>query len=184
MYKVISIGIDQSYTKTGISIAADGKLLKVRSTNFKGCICKSDKRIMLGGIIEQLLTNLIPKAEKLIIITERIRMHRGGVLSITYMKCTGALVGTIVDTARKQGIKVFSADTRAWKSKVVGTTKGIDGDNKMPTIKHICKLGFTSSIKSLNKKGEVKWDDDAADSGCIALYAFVPRKLRHLNLEE
>ena len=31
MYNVVSIGIDQSYANTGISVAADGKLLDVKS---------------------------------------------------------------------------------------------------------------------------------------------------------
>ena len=33
-YKTIVIGIDQSYNRTGVSISADGKLLKVKSIDF------------------------------------------------------------------------------------------------------------------------------------------------------
>jgi hypothetical protein len=75
----------------------------------------------------------------------------------------GALTATIVDTAYEYGIKVYSVDTRSWKAQIVGTSKGIKGDDpkakKIPTMRFVKKLGF-----------EV--DDDAADSGCIALYGF------------
>ena len=33
-YRKVVIGIDQSYNNTGISIAADGKLLKVKSDSY------------------------------------------------------------------------------------------------------------------------------------------------------
>ena len=39
------IGFDQSYTRTGISIAVNGKLKKVTSEPFKGLTNKSLKRI-------------------------------------------------------------------------------------------------------------------------------------------
>ena len=41
------IGIDQSYTRTGISIAVNGKLKKVTSVDFKGTTTKTAKRLLL-----------------------------------------------------------------------------------------------------------------------------------------
>ena len=43
-YKTICIGIDQSYKNTGISISADGKLLKVSSINLEKYCNNSNRR--------------------------------------------------------------------------------------------------------------------------------------------
>jgi hypothetical protein len=103
----------------------------------------------------------------------------GQFISTSYIKATGALIATIVDTAYDYGIPVFSVDTRAWMSKVVGSAKG---SNKQASIKFVTKLGF--DVSSVNKKGNITYDDDASDSGCIALYAFVPKLKRSLKKEE
>lgn len=178
-YNKIVIGLDESYTRTGVGIAADGKLLMVKSTPFKGCKNKSEKRKHLANILNKLLTKASSEANLVIVICERIRTFtKGDKLRPNYLKSTGALIATIVDTAYEHGIEVYSVDTRSWKSKVVGTSKG----GKMPTIKYIEKLGFDVSYE--NKKGELKYDDDAADAGGIALYGFIPEKQQNLKLEE
>jgi hypothetical protein len=185
MYDKLVIGIDQSYTRTGISIAADGKLYKVGSEAFKGCKNKTEKRIKLARVLERILSVNTAKAHKIIILCERIRMFSGGAVSISYIKATGALIGCIVDAAYKYNVSVYSVDTRSWKAQVVGTTKAAaNGDKKLPTIRYICSLGFMDSLKSVNKKGEVVYNDDAADSACIALYGFIPVSKQGLKLEE
>jgi len=187
MYEFISIGIDQSYTRTGISVAADGKLLKVSSVAFSGLKTKSEKRKHLRRILTQLLANIVPKGKRVAIITERVRLTSQGNISIQYIKATGALIGTIVDTADEFDVRVYSVDTRAWKAQVVGNCKpeGIGQlAPKVPTLKYVCKLGWKKAIHSVNLRGGDKWDDDAADSACIALYAFVPAKHRKLQREE
>jgi hypothetical protein len=188
MYKHIVIGLDESYTRTGIGIAADSKLLKVSSCNYKGCHNKSEKRKELKRILIQILESVQPKATLVTIICERIRTFTGGnKLRPAYLKSTGALIANIVDTAADYGVKVFSVDTRSWKAQVVGTCKGEGSSkiaNKIPTIKFVMRLGFRDEIESINSKGEKVYNDDAADGGCIALYGFVPKNKRSLQLEE
>lgn len=192
MYKKLVIGIDQSYTKTGISIAADGKLLKVASIGFKGARIKSEKRKMLANTLTKVLEKNAHKAKECVVICERIRhfshgddgkaKDAGGFMNMAYIKATGALIAVIVDTAFEfGGVAVYSADTRSWKSQVVGTPKAIKGDKKLATVRYVKSLGFKKDICSVNKKGEVVYDDDAADSACIALYGFC--KGRKLKLE-
>ena len=196
MYNRLCIGIDQSYTRTGISIAVDGRLIKVSSMAFRGCTCKTEKRKLLANVLSHILEVNKCKASDVIIVCERIRTfsHSGGskgegnpgdsqmFISTDYIKATGALMATVVDTAYAHGIKVYSADTRAWKSSIVGSSKSIKGNKKLSTVNFIIKKGFGTSIVSINRKGNEVYDDDAADSGCIALYGFV--KDAKLKLEQ
>lgn len=197
--KKIVIGIDQSYTRTGVSIAADGVLLKVTSIPFRGCRNKSEKRKELAKVLHKIIQINQHKASHMVILCERIRTfshHKGKqtegqdqeqgsgmFISTDYIKATGALVATIVDVAYEYGLSVFSVDTRSWKSKVVGNSKGSKKDgNKLETVRFVMSKGF--DVSSVNKKGTTVYDDDAADSACIALYAFVPKHLRSLKKEE
>lgn len=190
-YKTIIIGIDESYTRTGLSIAVDGELIKVGSLSFKGLKSKSQKRKALSLILSKVIPQCLLKAKSVAIIVERIRTFSGGgkggqsMLSIPYIKATGALIGSIVDVAEEYGIRVYSVDTRSWKSKIVGTSKPKNGDNKLPTIEYVCTLGFKEAITlKPNRKGIIKMNDDAADSACIALYGFLPKSQRCLKREE
>lgn len=186
MYKKVVIGIDQSYTSTGISVVADGELKLVRSTRFKGCRNKIEKRKELGNILSSLLSNIAPKAILVTIHVERIRTFSQGQnkkqgfgLHPNYLKATGALIGTITDIAHDYGVKVYSVDTRSWKSRIVGSSKG----GKQPTVDFIQAKGFNLFVRT-NKKGEAVYDDDAADSACIALYGFLKEGDQKLKLEE
>ena len=169
--KKLVIGIDQGYTRTGISLAADGELKTVRSLAFKGARSKSEKRKILKGTISHILKKNAYKASECIILVERIRQFSYGAKSgknnkaftnINYIKAVGALIGAIVDIAVEFDVEVYSVDTRSWKSKVVGTSKSKGEDKKHETVEFVKKLGF-----------DVGKDDDAADSACIALYGFV-----------
>ena len=191
MFDKLVIGIDQSYARTGISLAGDGKLLKVSYIPFKPSECHSEKRKKVKGKLTQIIKLNKHKAKKMIIIVERIRQFSGGTLSMDYIKSTGALIGCIVDTAAEYGISVFSADTRSWKAQVVGTVKPktncyyVD-PKKWPTIEYLLKkrrdvherdLLVEVGKRSRNfakKIGDKKYsyNDDAADSACIALYGF------------
>jgi hypothetical protein len=199
----IVIGIDQSYTGSGISIGIDGKLVKVTSTNFEGLEHRSDKRKHLRNIIYRLLSKATREASQTIILVERIRtfsnfgnkQKKGGFqtngLKPDYLKMTGALVAMIVDVAREFNVNVYSVDTRAWKSKIVGSSKARKKkgkrDAKSETVEYVQKLGFDLFIreKKVGKnKGEKIYDDDAADSACICLYGFLPKSKQNLKLEE
>lgn len=195
------IGIDQSYTRTGISIAGDGQLLKVGYIPFEPSECHSEKRKKVKGKLSQIINLNQSKASQMVIIVERIRQFSGGTLSMDYIKSTGALIGCIVDTASEYGIPVYSADTRSWKSQVVGTSvpkaNNFNVDpKKWPTIEYLIKRRTDvdeqdllvpvgkRSRKFAKRIGEVKYcyNDDAADSACIALYGF--SKNRSLKREE
>lgn len=200
MYKKLVIGIDQSYTRTGISIAGDNKILKVSHISFEPSECHSQKRKKVKDKLTQIIKLNQSKASQLVIIVERIRQFSSGTLSLDYIKSTGALIGCIVDTAAEFGVPVYSADTRSWKSQVVGTSvpkanKYNVDPKKWPTIEWLLKRAEVResdllvevgkrSKKYAKQIGGVKYcyNDDAADSACIALYGFC--KGRNLKREE
>ena len=84
-YENVVIGIDQSYNNTGISIAADGKLVRVRSIQLDSFENNSEKRRALGQKLDGLLRSVCPKAKNVICIIERIRLHSQGFLNIDYI---------------------------------------------------------------------------------------------------
>ena len=200
MYNKLVIGIDQSYTRTGISIAGDDKILKVGYIPFEPSECHSEKRKKVKGKLTQIIKLNQSKASQMVVIVERIRQFSGGNLSMDYIKSTGALIGCIVDTASEFGIPVYSADTRSWKSQVVGTSvpkanKYNVDPKKWPTIEYlltrddVCESDILVKVGKRCKKYAIKiggdkycYNDDAADSACIALYGF--RKGRSLKREE
>lgn len=190
MYKKLVIGIDQSYTRTGISISGDGQLLKVGYIPFEPSECHSEKRKKVTKVLSNIIERNKHKASQLIVIVERIRQFSGGTLSMDYIKSTGALIGCIVDTAAEYGIPVYSADTRSWKSQVVGTSvpkanKYNVDPKKWPTIEFLLRRRDVREADLLVEVGKrskkyakqidgVKYcyNDDAADSACISLYGF------------
>jgi hypothetical protein len=199
-YQKLTIGVDQSYTKTGISICADNKLLMVKSIAFKGLKTRTEKRNELRRILTKLISKAAKMAHQVIILCERIRTfsnngaQRKGFkgkqpqgLNPNYLKMTGALVSVIVDTSFNFDVPVYSVDTRAWKSKIVGSSKArkVKGkrDAKSETVDFIQNLGFNLFIRT-NKNGKDIFDDDAADSACIALYGFIDQSQQRLTLEQ
>ena len=202
MNKIV-IGIDQSYKNTGVSIAVDNKLRQITSIPLEDIRSNSEKRNLLRHKFNKLFSkaSTMVKSEpcECIVIIERIRLRSEGFLNIDYIKSIGALNALIVDEASKFGLKVYSVDTRAWKSAIVGTSKemsnkyGID-PKKWPTILYIKSLGYEEQIKrevgKRKKKGVIEKDgerftynDDAADSACIALYGFIPESKQLLQEE-
>lgn len=198
-YKKLVIGIDQSYTRTGISIAGDGQLLKVGYIPFEPSECHSEKRKKVKDKLTHIIKANQSKASQMVVIVERIRQFSGGTLSMDYIKSTGALIGCIVDTAAEYGVPVYSADTRSWKSQVVGTSvpkanKYNVDPKKWPTIEYLLTRAEVSESDILVEVGKRSkkyaklisgkkycYNDDAADSACIALYGF--KKGRNLKRE-
>ena len=129
-----------------------------------------------------------------IVIIERIRLQSQGFINIDYIKSIGALNALIVDTAFTFDYPIYSVDTRAWKSSVVGNSKGktnkygID-PKKWPTILWCVSKGYKKYIinydvgkrKSkgiIEKNGErYTYNDNIADSICISLYGFTNNQL-------
>ena len=152
------IGIDASYTRTGLAIAIDGNLETVKSIKFKGLKTKPEKRANLRKKVEKYIKKYQPD----MIVTERTRQFSTGdksFIALNMIKTGMSLLTTIIDIAYENGIPVYSVDTRAWKSAVVGTSKPKGGDKKLPTLEYITSLGF-----------DVYDDDDAADAACISLF--------------
>lgn len=187
-YKKVVIGIDQSYNNTGISIAADGKLKKVKSLRLDKYETNSDRRRALAETLGGLLSSVAQKAEELVCIIERIRLTSQGFLNIDYIKSIGALNSVIVDKCREYGIEVYSVDTRCWKAQVIGTSKGMPNkygvpEEKWPTVKWLIGQGWEDSIlipiEGRKTKGtfmrsgqKFMYNNDAADSAGIAMFWF------------
>lgn len=196
MAKVV-IGIDQSYADTGITVAVNGKIKKIYDINYKGIKGNTAKRAHMAYWIERLI-NKIPDGHELIIITERIRTRShttGGreFISNDYIKSTGALVATIIDVAERYGVDVYSVDTRSWKAQVLGSAiskkkkSGVVA-RKETAVQKVISLGFKEEIsyrlKSGPNKGKLKYNDNMADSACIALYGFIPEYKQKLKPEK
>lgn len=205
------IGIDQSYTRTGITVLKDKEVVEMHSLNFEDCNSNTDKRQMLATYLLELLLELDSVDNDVTVITERIRLRSQGFLSENYIKATGALVATIIDVCTPLNIKVYSVDTRAWKSAIVGTSKPLENPyginpEKYRTILYMRDRGLLKRIaeeyKGRGKKGiiDVKMDvvegnrkvkkkvpckinDDKADSYCIAMYGFLPKGKQKLKEE-
>lgn len=191
MNKKVSIGIDQSYKNTGISICVQGKLKVIKSVPLEHLKSNTEKRDMLKNELNKIIDFLYLKGYRdIVCIIERIRLRSQGFLNIDYIKSIGALNALIVDCCKLKNIPVFSVDTRCWKSQVVGTSKeekndfGVD-PKKWPTIKWLINEGFENKIlqeitSKTKKKGvflkndkKYKYNDDASDSAAIAKFYFV-----------
>lgn len=136
MSKVV-IGIDQSYTRTGITVLYDKKIIDMIPVDFPQCKTNNEKRIYLesmleniidyvkhGGVIEETFQELVP--DDIRIIVERIRLKSQGFLNQSYIMSTGALIASIVRIAEHNNVPVYSVDTRSWKSQIVGSSKPLE----------------------------------------------------------
>lgn len=190
----VVIGIDQSYKDTGIAIACNGKIKAVAHLSLSRLENNTERRKEVSDALITYIQFALEKTENVEVIVERIRLVSAGVLSMDYIKSMGALIATIVDTASLFHVPVYSVDTRAWKTAVIGTAKekqnkyGLD-PKKWPTILWCIKNGYKDKIIDYSvgkrKKGILEKDgilytynDNKADSIGIALYGFVKdRKL-------
>lgn len=191
-YNKVCIGIDQSYKNTGISIAADGKLVKVKSLQLEGYSTNSEKRKALASTLDKLIRTIKPASKNIVCIIERIRLRSQGFLNIDYIKSIGALNSVIVDVCATHRVDVYSVDTRCWKSRVIGTSKpeansfGVP-EEKWPTVRWLIKQGWEAQIlipvKGKKTKGtfvrngqKYMYNNDAADSAGIAMFGFLGSK--------
>ena len=188
----IVIGIDQSYKDTGISISYNCELKAATHCYTERLANNTEKRKAIKNKLIQVFDKVKLLKSKyncsVQIIIERIRLQSQGFLNIDYIKSIGALNALIVDTAFDYSFPVFSVDTRAWKSAVVGTSKPRPNpyninENKWPTIVWCVEYGFEKYIVDYNVGKRVKsvihrkgesfiYNDNIADSICISLYGF------------
>ena len=193
MNKIV-IGIDQSYKCTGVALSFNGVLKSSTCIKTEHLKNNSEKRkqihLQISAIFAKakLLSGIYDASVDVVI--ERIRLKSQGFLNINYIKSIGALNALIVDLAYSHDFPVYSVDTRAWKSSVVGTSKpksnkyGFD-PKKWPTILWCINKGFKDNIIEhvsnkqtkgvIVKEGErYTYNDNISDAICISLYPFTP----------
>lgn len=211
-YDVI-IGIDQSYDCTGIAVISD------LSTGFprvedtaklylkNECDTPAEARYMLRSALECMISSLAEEntfqgTKGICVIYERVRLFTAGHIAEEYIKNMSMMVGMIEDLCWQLDIDCYSVDTRAWKSKVVGTTKPLENDKfvdpkKYPTIKYVEEeLGIVEDIRDILPDDTRKrnylvdngikyvYNDNVADAICIGLYGYIKkRKLRKEELQ-
>ena len=187
-HDTIVLGIDQSYERCGMSIAADGELLHVGSLDLSKLKTKTEKRRAVQEVIRTQAKRIVLRSADSICVLERIRTFSQSFISVPYIQSMGAMNALIVDTCDEFGIPVFSVNTKTWKSYVVGTSVPQDNDfgvppEKWPTIQWVIEKGFEDSIlrpvtgrkkKGTFIRGRKRWeyDNDAADSAGIAMFPF------------
>lgn len=191
-YRCIAIGIDQSYENTGISIVADGQIKDIKSIRLEKCSCNSERREVLRTKIGHLMSVVTNKAGNIVCVVERTRVHggEGSFINLDTIKMMGSLTALTVDAMYAYGVRVYSVDTRSWKSQVVGTSKPMANkfgvpNKKWPTVKWVIGQGFEDKIlmdvtDTKKQKGvfwrnsrKYQYNDDAADSAGIGMFWFV-----------
>lgn len=212
MSKVV-VGIDQSYSRTGITVLCDKEIFEMYSLDFKGCKTNTEKRNTLKTELRRIIdmviyeTGIESTREDITIVTERIRLRSQGFLSENYLKATGALIATIIDVADYYMCPVYSVDTRAWKSAIVGSSKPLNNPyginpEKYRTILYMRNKGLlhwiaeeykgrgekgviwaNRTVRGRKEKVRIKVNDDLADSYCIAMYGFLPKGKQKLKEE-
>lgn len=64
MNKEVVIGIDQSYTRTGITVLKNKQVYRMKSLDFKECRNNTEKRLEVYTYIETLFKRLLKKKLK------------------------------------------------------------------------------------------------------------------------
>ena len=190
----IVVGIDQSYKCTGIALSYNGELKSTTCIKTENLKNDSEKRLKqkecLGAVFEKASSLRDRHNASVEVVIERIRLKSQGFLNINYIKSIGALNALIVDLAYGHSFPVYSVDTRAWKSAVVGTSKpksnlyGFD-EKKWPTILWCIGHGYRDEIIEHVSNAKVRgvitsmgerytYNDNIADAICISLYPFTP----------
>ena len=197
MENKIVIGIDQSYKDTGITIGFNNCIMNSTHCYTENLKNNTLKRKALKLKLFEVFELADKKAKELnaevIVVIERIRLQSQGFLNINYIKSIGALNACIVDTAFGYDFPVYSVDTRAWKSAIIGTSKGMSNpygidEKKYPTIVWCIKHGYKKYIKQeyngRGKKGVITknnesytYNDNIADSIGICLYGYTIKPL-------
>lgn len=189
----VCIGLDQSYTDTGIAVVQDGKVLFAGHENFEGCVLRYDKRKRLVKRLEKLIDKCKSKGEVLVTI-EAVRLFSGSSphISVNYIFGTCALVGAIVDCCITKNVPITWVETRSWKKGVLGSSKpsqkpleGVKDKNKIASILYCINLGLKEKIsykvQQGKNKGQIRYNDNIADAICIAMCGYKGYKLKSLG---
>lgn len=187
------IGLDQSYTDTGIAVVQDGKVLFVGHENFVDCKLRYDKRKRLIKRLEKLIDKCKSKGDVLVTI-EAVRLFSGSSphISVNYIFGTCALVGAIADCCITKNVPITWVETRSWKKGVLGSSKpsqkpleGVKDKNKIASILYCINLGLGEKIsyevQQGKNKGQIRYNDNMADAVCIAMCGYKGYKLKSLD---
>lgn len=195
----VVVGVDQSYTRTGITVLQDGRLREIFSVSVKGT--NTEKRKAVCDELRRIFRKY--SHANVFVIYERIRLYSKGKISENYIRAISALCASIVDAAAEFHIPVYSVDTRAWKTAIVGTSRPLENPyginpEKYRALLYMRDNGLLKYIAEpytgKGKKGVIpvviqgktencKLNDDIADSYCIAKYGFLPEKRQKLQEE-
>lgn len=202
------IGVDESYSRCGITLMCDKIPVELISLDFKNCINNIDKRAEIKKELTRICREYRLDKRNCDCIVERIRLFSQGRISEDYIIATSGLVAAIIDVVSEYDIKTYSVNTKTWKSAIVGSSKPLSNPyginpEKYRTILYMRDKGLLKYIAEEYKgKGEkgviwanrtltdgkkekvrIKVNDDLADSYCIAMYGFLPKSKQKLKEE-
>ena len=182
--KEMVIGLDQSYTDTGLCIAVDGVPKYAESILFGAAKSKPEKRRAVVGRLSRIVERYSGKYHITIVI-EAVRLFSGSQphISTAYIYSTCALVGSVIDFAFEKGIDVFWVETRSWKKAILGSSKpsgrrlnGVKDPKKVDSVLYAIAIGFGGrvayKVERGKNKGQKRYNDNIADAICIALSGF------------
>lgn len=205
------IAIDQSFTRTGLSICVCGRVRRVSSVPMAKYKDKTQKRLNLARTLNKAIDACLKHypPEKIVVLVERVRTFTGSKDDDSYheqnisnnfyglrpavIKAHAALIACIVDTAYLRGIKTYSVTTKSWKSAVLGSSKpifdpieGVSNPQKFGSVRKAIEMGFEKEMRVV-KRGKggkgFTYNDDMADAICMSLYPFTGYPY-HLELEQ
>lgn len=186
------IGIDQSYTDTGIAIAVGGKILAAISLSFDKIDYDTEKRILLKNKLHHAINLCYNNGYKPIVYFEQVRINKNQT-TFNYMKRAGAMESVIIDLCYSEKLECRSVSSNSWKAKVLGSRKKIENEKGIAPEKYIAyeythKLGLdkftlqpcsnrTENYLLIDKRGtKLKYNDNIGDAICISLYGCLPQK--------
>lgn len=180
------IGIDQSYTDTGIAIAVRGEILAAISLPFANTDHDTKRRNLLRKRILDAITLCHKHDYYPVVYYEQVRINKNQ-STFKFVKRSGAMESVIIDLCYDCNITCRSVSTNSWKAKVLGTrdkiknNKGI-APEKYVAYRHTHKLGLDKYtlepcsnrtkryVKKLDDGTKIKYNDNIGDAICIALY--------------
>lgn len=193
MKKEVWIGLDQSYTDTGIAVVCDGDVKSLMHESFQGLSEKYQKRLQLSKRLEGIISRLEGKYAVNVCI-EAVRLFSGEQphISTQYIFAACAMVGAIVEVCCRHGVPVYWVETRSWKKAVLGSSKpsgkrlnGVNDQRKVDSVLYAIKRGFrddmASTVKSGKNRGKVRYNDNMADALCIAICGSQKKKLKNIG---
>lgn len=180
------IGIDQSYTDTGIAVAADGVIQAAISLPLSSLSSDTQKRLELRTKLISCIKNCIKHDSIPEVYFEQVRINRGQT-TFNYIKHAGAMEATIIDTCAEYDVNLYSVASNAWKSAILGTRDRVPNILGIPPEKYLT-YEYTSlhgynkfTLYKASKQSRYyverdadgfpyKYNDNIGDAICICLY--------------